>query len=235
MNVKISNFGETQNSRKIWAYYLTLIKTEKFQKRIKYLRKKFNIPVNGFKRGKMLPPTNWRPANSEIYIFFKKCGMLARDFNLLPADWGMTIEYYIFYNKPITPTILSGELCTLWDFVQDPENSWSRKSLSDFNSFYPLGIRISPYASQRDIVDYVQKNFNIIKMYQLQYVNKSNMIAKFRFKRNAERDDFIYKHKNKGVGWIADELAKRESFLDSGEISKIISIENKRRKVVQYT
>lgn len=229
MKIKPLLFGETQNSKKIWAYYLALIKSEEFQKKIFKIRKDCKIPVEG------LTSKNVLPDNINRNLIFKSTIIICREYNLFPGDWWASIENYIEFNEIDMPSSNSGELCTVWDFVEDPEDSWDKETLKDFNNFYPLAIRISPYATQRDILDYIKKNFPYIYSSQNYYKTKSNKITKFRIRNSAiqKRNDYIFNNKMYPLKTIARLLSENLGIdMDEGAISKIISLETIRRKKV---
>ena len=104
------------------------------------------------------------------------------------------------------------------------------------NEIYPLAIRLSPYASERDIIDYVKKNYAFtIAPAQKSYQKSGVPIGKLRKKdqKREERNEFIYQNRRltgkELMGLVNDKFGE---VLDYGHIRKIISLENKKRKEV---
>lgn len=231
-------YGETQNSQKLWAYFLSITRKDEFREKIEEIRIKCKIPINGFQKKGDIKNTPfgeglWTKKVHKMLI--SEVEKLCHQYDLFPPDWATTFDSYIFYSKLVKPDLSSGELCTIWDFVEDPESSWSSKSLKDFNSFYPLGIRISPYASQRDILDYVKKHHKWIRIFQDKYKDENNKITSVRPVRfnKDKRNNYIYKYRHLSRKQIAEKLnTHMDISMDEGHIGKIISTETKRRKKV---
>lgn len=73
---------------------------------------------------------------------------------------------------------------------------------SDKVKLFPVHLAISPYASKRDVLDYINKNWNLIKFHLEQYDKK---LPNYRQKKNSKRDEFIWKNRK----LPATELAKK--------------------------
>ena len=224
-------FGETQNSKKLWAYYKALTKTEEFNQDIYKARKKLNIPIKGLKKEKYTPPRSWNNLTPDHRKLIKEIDILCEKYNLFGGHWWIPLEHYIFYSELSYPDIYSGELLTLTDSYDD---SFSKESIENFKSFYPLSIMLSPYASLRDILDWVKKNYHDIKFFQDKYKNKNVKINKYRIRREKleKRNDYIYKNRSKKLSDLEVGLDRLGYDMDQGSISKIISLETKRRKKV---
>ena len=93
---------------------------------------------------------------------------------------------------------------------------------------------LNPYASLRDILDWVKKNYHDIQSLQNRYKNKNVKINRFRIRNKLleERNDYIYKNREKRLNVLEIELEKLGYDLDQGSISKIISLESIRRRKV---
>jgi len=236
--IKIVKFGETQNSKKLWAYFIALTRTDKFQKEVIEIRKLCKIPANGFRNRSEFEKSEFNKGDwtkNPHQILLKEESLLCKKYNLFPGHWWIPIENFIFFSKLQKPDMLSGELCTFWDFVQDSESSWLKSTIKEFNDFYPLGIRISPYATQRDIIDYIKRNSKTLKHFQQQYKKDKNNISRVRLTRFKydNRNEFIYKNRNLSRKLIAEKLSTElGEDMDEGHIAKIISIEKSRRKKV---
>ena len=98
---------------------------------------------------------------------------------------------------------------------------------------FPVRVDISPYASKRDILDFIRKNYDRIKEIQDKHKIKVIKIGKIRSRKPhiQKRNDFIYKHRHLPRREIMRLVSKKfNEVLDYGHIGKIISLEKKRRK-----
>jgi hypothetical protein len=104
---------------------------------------------------------------------------------------------------------------------------------SDNTDIYPITLHISPYASERNIIDYIKRLYSTeIKPLQQKYRDQKILIGKTRVRNSKTREinDFIYENRD----WATKDLIKyigekHRKFFDHGHIKKIISLENKRR------
>ena len=102
---------------------------------------------------------------------------------------------------------------------------------------FPVDIRISPYASERDILDYIKKMYSFfIKPIQERYKEKTNL-GKVKNKKEIIqlRNDLIYKNRHlklKEIMALIGEEFGNSAIIDCGYIGKIISLEKKKRKDV---
>lgn len=93
---------------------------------------------------------------------------------------------------------------------------------------HPVVLYINPEVSQRQIQDFIAKNWLYIKAHQK---NEKNKITGFRKKSTLERNDLIYKNRHLPRKEIMQVVIKKfGKILDYGHISKIISLEKKRRE-----
>jgi len=249
---RIDECYSTQGYKKLWAYFLDITKKDYFQKVIKDIRKNFKMPLKGFKpikvRNKIYyhyPPKKWEYCHN--YEATKKINRalesICNKYNLHHMDWYETIEHYLFYNK-IRPIyhLNSSNLCLIQDLIEEKKEAELERKEGVYNGFFeksdnfffPITIRINPYASQRDIIDYIKRMYPTIKELQQKYIKKEVKIGKVRSKNKAiqKRNDFIYKHKSKSLKEIRKLLAKKKIFLDDGHIAKIIYLEKYKRKEV---
>mgnify|MGYP001574856541 FL=1 len=107
--------------------------------------------------------------------------------------------------------------------------------LTQKSDYYPVVIRLHPEAGQRDIVDYVKKNWDRIKQVLSQYeVDRRKSVKNTKIHINSERKkiaDFVYRHRQFTLKEIKaklkDEMGISRSY---EEIGKIKSLEIKRRQ-----
>jgi hypothetical protein len=226
---------ESKDVKKILNYISDLSVTKSFIKDIVQIRKKYLIPIDGFKdedyevfEGVQTIPEIWLSQEDDFfdsYLTDKKALMKKYE---LPFTAGAMLTGYIEANVLGIPFFANG-LCTVDDFKSLEE------SLNDFDvaNDHPVLIRVSPYASKRDILHFVEISFkNDIKPLQEKYKKKGISLGKARSKKKEikERNDFIYANKDLPIKEIRKLLAKKKVFLDDGLISKVLSLEKKRRK-----
>lgn len=155
------------------------------------------------------------------------------------------LTLYLFYNKTID---LPMREYTTWDdllkiehipselsWYSDEDHFLLKKMYSHFNEIgkkYSIALYINPEASQRQVQDFISKNWDFIKHYEVEDKKVfSNIRKKSSLKQ--KRNDFIYKNKNlprkKIMQMVNDEFPNIEP-VDYGNVGKIISLEKKRRE-----
>jgi len=237
----INAYLKSKGLRKVWNYFLDIIKTDYFKNFIKETRKKYDIPPDGFvpiDEHYVFPPTGFsRARTNELQeeIVDKICNK----YKLHKFDYSETIQQYIYYNKfldPISEIGASG-LFHISDVVSEKEEPFGEFFQKSDDDAYPIAIRISPYASQRDLIDFVKNKgaWSEIQFLQGKYADPKLKMGKVKQKdeKIQARNDFIYEHRNlprKEIMHLVSE--KLHESLDYGLIAKIISIEKKRRKEV---
>jgi hypothetical protein len=233
-------FEKSWNSQgrvKIENYVKEIAKTNHFRERVLELRKKYDIPEGGFSERAYAPPEDWKhrftPKGQE---FSKEVAKLCADYGLHFVYWSDPIQFTIFYDEP--PQAMHGaDLCMLVDLHNEAEEPFSKEIQDADNHFYPIAIRISPQATQRDIVDYVEKHARFIRQMQEHYLKDAvgQKIGKVKKKdpKVQERNDFIYKNQHLPRRKIMEAIVEKfgaDAVIDYGHISKIISLEKKKRK-----
>jgi len=245
-NKRINDCYSTQGYQKLWAYFNEIVKKEYVQSKFRELRKKYDIPKDGFKNGYYgNPPREWafnldETARNDISNVTED---ICSKFKLHYLDWYEILEYYLFFNKieQIYHTN-SYNLCLVQDLVEEKreyelekqEGCYTGTIEKSDDEAFPIAVRISPYASQRDIVDYIKRMYPTIKEAQQKYIDKDVKIGKIKVKNQQiqERNDFIYCNRDKPTKEIRKLLSDKNIFLDDGHILKIISLEKQKRKEV---
>lgn len=220
---EIENFKDpyenSQGFKKLWNYFLHIIETKDFQDDVRLIREKFNID-----------PKNKKPKEMGVKytkLFFNSMNDLAFKYGLDPATWWTSLAPYISYNEIIEPQ--DTDMCFLSDNINEP--CWTKESIDT----YPVIIRISPYASRRDIEDYINRFYPFISATQKQYQHENFKIGKFKNKKDSikERNNFIYEHRDlprkEIMKLVVDKFGTSE-IIEYGYIGKIISMEKKKRK-----
>lgn len=232
-------FYESQSFTKLWNSVKDFVKTKPFQDFILELRRQYDIPKDGFKilsESWTIPPPEWKyKKQSPEYIKVRsEIKEICKKFQLPFKDWEFGFENYLFYNLlTISPDPNSHNLCYVTD-IHENKDSLGTILTEDMKIAYPVGLLISPYASKRDILDYINKLYKTeIEPFQKKYQKKETFIGKSRSKisRIQNRNNLIYKNKDLPLKDIVKIIQKDfNETLDVGYISKIISREKKKRQ-----
>lgn len=198
-------FATNYNAR-VYSYFLDLIKTADFLDYVKKLKK-------------------LRTTQNEME-FRATLMTLCNTFGLDPFKWIDIVYEYV--KSGIIPT--AEENYTLPVATFDTE----KMEFIDKDTF-PVMLAISPFASQRDIIEYIKKfhTNHILPIQKRSRVKFKNSPIGNRSKDSStrNRNDFIYKKRELPRKEIATSVAKEfKEFLDVGHIGKIISEEKKKRE-----
>lgn len=230
---------KSRGVQKMWNYFLEITKTDYFRNFIREVRKKYGIPAKGLEPDYgyyMVPPDNMRLKLVDQLrneIIEKIC----KKYRLHYFDYSDIVEFYVYYNK-LSPLAMldSGGLFRVADVVEEKEEPYGKLFEQSDDAAYPIAIRISPYASQRDLIDFIKNKVvwkKEIQILQEKYRDRGIGIGRFKSKKPQIqlRNDFIYRHRRlprkKLMEMVND---KFKPPLDYGHINKIISLETKRRK-----
>ena len=229
----ITKLHTSQSYKKMWNYFLDLSEKDEFKNEIKCIRKKYKIA----ELRKDLPEIFRKGLYA--YMVLKEFGEIHKETGLLCAKYGLTQSSYsgvlfdlIFTGKKKEPIYSLGfALCMVRDEEGKFRDTLDASNDKDLPS-YPISIRISPYASERDIISFVKNSYKyFIEPIQRKYRDNKNKLWKIRKKPNSARDKFIYSQKAKPRKQISELVTNKfGDILDVGEIAKIISIETKRRQ-----
>lgn len=229
----------TQGQTKMLNYFNEALKSDLFAE----LRKKYNIPSNGFEKpdGVETLPNKWAYKNDEGKIreiendvdklcrryYYRKKARFDNQFNV---DFHHAVLMALFYGRDAFP--YQDDVCKIRDLTVYPDNP----RLKPQKFVHPVAITIASYASERDVIDFIKKNFTKrIKPILDFHIDPSVKIGKFKTKKASieERNQFIYDNKELPHEKIQSEVKKRfGKYLEYTYIAKIISIEKKRRKEV---
>ncbi|KKR18345.1 MAG: hypothetical protein UU65_C0002G0220 [candidate division CPR2 bacterium GW2011_GWC1_41_48] len=238
-------YFDNKGFQKMWNYFLDITKKEYFNDVIKELRKKYEIPPNGYKPDEdgcyRFPPRNTIFEDNfqkELALRNEIIEKICRKYQLHNFDFSDVVLRYVFYNY----IELSNQLgaCGLFivsDVIKEKEDPFSEFVQQSDDMAYPIAIRISPYASQRDLIDFIKNKIvwkKEIEFLQNKYKDKNIKIGRVKAKNQStqERNDFIYQNRDKTLKEVRELLADKNIFLDDGHIAKIISLEKQKRKEV---
>lgn len=235
-------FKRTAASKKFSYHLRDVTKRNDFREDVLVLRGRHNIPPNGFlvdERGMSLLPFEWQEqAKGGQYMRLKRALLRLRDkYELGRETFPDPVELFIFYNV-LDEVIMEymQDLFVIRDFGDiDQSEKWTPREEREIRRHYPVVICISPYASGRDLKDFIQKRYSeYIEPRQLKYLRSNIKLGQNR-KRNKmieERDVFVYE--NRDTFGSRKELAKETNkrygdTLIYSEVSAIISAEKKKR------
>lgn len=242
-------------NKKMEPYFQRLLKADSFQAKIQQMRQRYNIPQNGFnisyKKSSFWgpptsPPKSWMDKiTNKLWVeLCEEVEKFCASKGLYSSSWTEILLSYLFYNLAEMPSAdlglsFSYNLCEISDLKYERDELTKKpggqKIIEGLNSEFPVAIRVSPYASRNDIVDFVTKNFSDIKKLQERYKKEAIKIGKVRpgDPKKALRNEFIYKNRDKPLKQIRKMLAKQfGEYLDDGHIGKIISYEREKRKAL---
>lgn len=231
-------FYKSQSFKKMWNSFHDFTKKRAFQEFILNLRGKYRIPQNGFTINGdswTTPPDEWTyemwdTEHKEIQSAIRG---FCREQQIPSKDWEFTIEQYLFFNQMfISPEPNSHNMCYITD-MSTKQDSVGQELNDDLITAYPVGLLISPYASQRDILAYVKSIYRAeIAPLQKKYKTEGSLIGKSRSKMamTRKRNELIWQNRERPLKEIM-EIVKKEfrTDIDVGSIGKILSLERKNR------
>lgn len=233
----------TQGHKKLWRYVEEVVQSDSFKEDIQGLRKAYKIPEGLILADSQpMPPLEWENRDNTAVV-----KMLMEDIDALCYKYGLpcfelhdTFLGQVFFDGAPTKyadNFQAYNLCAMQDILNDKEEPWSDRKVESDDFAYPIAIRLSPYASRRDIIDFVEQTYTpFIKELQDRYKMIDVEIGKQRKRDPATvaRNNFIYENRRKSRKIIMKLVAEKyKEVLDEGHISKIISHETKRRKLLQ--
>jgi hypothetical protein len=236
----------TSAQSKVWKYLKGLSEDPDFQRNIRRIRKIYKLPPEGVTEVlelrseatgqeliKLPEHLSGSDFENEINQFTKELG--------LSTFWSEAIMYYITYNQWFDFWSIGSlvQVDDLNEYVNGPfQHDGDEEGYLDYAKMIleerPIAITISPYASLRDILDFLKKTYKThIEPLQNKYKKAEIKLGKMR-KRDASvhaRNQFIYENKHlaskKLMTLVNDEFGE---LLDYTYINKIISDEEKKRK-----
>lgn len=231
---KYSKTLGTQGSDKVWNYFLDLIKTKEFQEATKSLREDIK-----------------NEEKHTILWTYHEAERTLTDFGLDSDVW---IDVFIDYLRDGTLSKPEGiDMCKVTS-VYELMDVLSKEDEADYSSGlaeleriqarmnikrnFPTALLISPHASMRDIINYVEAHFELgIQNHQLPYIEKTKGPSLGKSKKKnpliQERNNFIYEHRelpNREIMMLSNDKFGHNLTVDYGYVGKIISNEKRLRK-----
>ena len=227
-------------SSKIDLLLEEIIDTDDFQDFVKYARDKYKIPKGGFKKRARTPSSLkvWKYSKnpSMRQSLEKEVRELCKKHCLHRLYGSEVITAYLLYGIAKIPyTKNLGDMCFVSDVVEERKHPFAKITRKEDEYFYPISVRISPQASQRDIIKYIKAVYDPeIKQLQEKYKDPKSSLGKYREKdpHIRERAQFIYylsqKEHLSPIEIVSRVQQEYGELLDHGHISKIISLERGR-------
>ncbi|MHB8871034.1 MAG: hypothetical protein ACYC5G_01075 [Candidatus Doudnabacteria bacterium] len=220
------------------TYFEYVTRRDDFKSKLTSIRKKYGIPASGFESkeeaDKILKRIKVRLPFDE-WIEFVEAPGLALDFHLLSEEiWRLPLIDLIVFDRvnfDEYKNIL--EYAAIKVFCHDMVQSSPARELELDNIVYPVNIKISPYASRNEILNFIERRYrDDIKPIQERWKNPKVLIGKLRGRKKEilERNDFIMANKDRKPNEIMKLLRKNNlKIISYSDISAIISKEKKRR------
>ena len=182
---------------KFITYLNTLVQKPEFVEEIKRLREKYGVPIEGYSDYFTDPndeseedPLVVTPPVLDNMNFFNDAVDLSREYGL-PSDWSGVVENLVAYDE--------------FDFGDYDLNTIRVcdatyfDGLQDIAKDTPVAVLINPYSSQRDVIDFIKKNYKEkIKPIQDKYRNHKVDFGKTRKKNFKVQsiEDFVYENRD---------------------------------------
>jgi len=232
-------FMESTGFKILFNYLRDLFLTEEFRVMMVKMRNHYKIPPSGFVvegNGPWShPPKEWSRDRIVLNEIRKEMKKLAANYFFLPRDWSGVFESFLFYNR--IQIALEPNAYNL-SFVSDLKtktDTRGRETTQEEIDVFPIALHISPYASKRSILDYVEKFYKTeIGVLQDKYKDAHVEIGKHKTKKEIirQRNTFIYNNRHHPRRALVKLVNSQfpDAKVDQGSVGKVISIETKRRK-----
>ncbi len=246
-------------AQKIINYLEEFINSYRFQNEITKIREKYKIPPKGYelsqndkiqmkKSDNFYFPALYKDEFVNLIIpFGRDLEKIQKMTHLRFIGFKKILYLYLFHNilfkDILIPYLEKVNLCKVADSADEYNDFYLGNDAPMYldhvnreNEHFPLHLRISPYASKRDIIRFIEKNFsNLIKPLQEKYKDPDTNLGKVKKRRKRERNNLIYDFRSRGMtlDQIKDAIStKSAENLGYEDIGKILSLERKRRKKV---
>jgi len=242
----------TQSAKKTLHLFEEFVRKEEVASFIKELRKELNLPSRGIpftdadKKALTEPISAFLYTPERVILLAKlenenralqACNFFANQQGHNSIYMGTLLRFYVFFDE--TMDFILSLFSSYNDYLRIehlPSELSSRDEKFAYNHFkavsenYPVVLLINPEVSQRQIQDFVSKNWEYIQSF-----NKNKNVSPQRSKKKKiqKRNDFIYENKHLPRKEIMTKVADKfgsDEILDYGYIGKIISLEKKRRE-----
>lgn len=220
-----------QSYKKLVGYLQQELRREGVAEKVAKLRKRLGIPEDGLETSQ-----GYSYSSKEydiIYPIFQEIIKMLK----VPEYADELIEEYLFYGTVSCSKSLSPSLLVIANLKERKYIPFETNFGDSDDKLYPIAIKISPYASERDIINFVQKTYRtLIKPLQKKYKVNELSLGKVRIKSEKilRRNDEVYKTRSMKVSESVKHIKNKlkDGSLDEGSIGKIRSLEAKKRRKV---
>jgi len=232
---------------KMYAYICSLAGNQDFLNAVLVIRTRYSLPEKGFENDiedvlafvEGLPLSTDEEGNPTD--FQKDIYTLATQ-NHITLAWLEAVQDYVLYDDffftKISPLV---QMVDVLEVINDADTDKKedgrtlvRRAFENLSDSFPLAIFVSPYATGRDIIDYVKKEYKkTIEPAQIEHRDSKSKIGKVRHRSVtvSERDLFICKHKDLPAQKIVSLVSKKYGvLLDYSYVNRIIAKKCKRKK-----
>lgn len=248
-------------ARKMEALFFHLVSISKNAKILFDLREKYRVPVEGYfsrnNEQKGYTPQQWeyksnkgvnRTLSNELFKIIENLDVDATTL------FGIQLRRFFFYGDTdknlFYKTVNTETLAVVEDSGELFQKSLKDKSLSALSKKeainilereqkrrqrYPIAIRISTYASEDMIINYVKEYKNYTKKFQDKYLSRINFTEKINSKPNANRNaEVMLLYHGMTAEKVANILNKKyPSKLSEAQVRQIVSKQKKRDTLLQ--
>lgn len=233
-------FQSTKSFLQARRAFVVTVQQDKFQKDIADIRKENNISPcleesdkDWYSSGNV----SFKDGTGKFVHLDQKMKEISENlclkYSLRAEDYSEMIRYYIYFNKIAFPRWVNHwGGCIVKDEHEkhfDPESDLLEEK--DFDCRYPISVRISPEASEQEIIDFVKKIYKTrIKPLQELFVQRK--VKKLRSRPVEERNSFIYENREMDRGELA-KLAKEKFgiMFSKFDLTQIIHSEKQKRNI----
>lgn len=232
-----------------------------FDVAVKKLRGKYGIPLGGYPSDIKVVwnplftnilslPSEWvyLDDKKKLLSLLKQIAKIRKEHSLEYDFWVVILLDYVFFNKLNTALIeeSSDNLCSITDVISEAKifdgrkigakkkEKWIKDHNDMMDRLFPISIRISPCASIKDVIDYINSRSSSIQNLQKKFKRDGISLGKTRTRSTFERDRFIMDHEDMPRKGLAKLLNDVEIFginkFDEQNVNDIISNIKKDRK-----
>jgi hypothetical protein len=224
----LENQKKLQGAKKLWNKFKVLSKKDSFNKELSKIKKECGISDGDAGENQW---TNNKAGESLMSLMGK--------YGFYVYSWQHLFIHYAQTGKVLALEDMhweeEGSVAITTTIIEESVEPFSKDIRDHMDMIYPIHIRITPYASGRDIHDYIDRTYtSLIEPLQSQFrKGKSIKRDNTRNKKIEERNDFIYENRNKTTRQLLSLVMEKfgsELTPDMSNISKTIADEEERRK-----
>lgn len=233
---------------KLWNYFLEVVDQDSFRDSILEVRNKCEVQIysHKMKDRSLYDIIDEFMLINEISKLCDKYKLKGNEFHRIVRDIVIDREVNVrsVRDSELLPMYMQddpagtfGEFdqCTLRDLLNENKVLDKAFYLKQVNERWPIAICISPYVGQKELKDFIDKNWKYIKVIQDKRKDSNVKIGKYRTKNVKSKKiiEFAYKNRTMNREKLAEEVNKKfDTEYGYAEINSIITRESKRRKKI---